>query len=133
MPANIYHEVSVCIMTGSVINRILYDKKKCMCRSNLLGVELLVGRPGVDGGAVVAEGVVQRLDAVQQRVGHRVAAERPLQREKDPRLANLNAGLAAHFNYAVAITRSAIPFLKSCGSQTQTLASEAARDIEGER
>ena len=72
-------------------------EKKCMCQSNLLGVELLVGRPGVDGGAVVAEGVVQRLDAVQQRVGHRVATERPLQREQDPRLANSNAGLVAHF------------------------------------
>ena len=104
-----------------------------MCRSNLLGVELLVRRPGVDGGAVVAEGVVQRLDAVQQRVGHRVAAERPLQREKDPRLANSNAGLAAHFNHAVAITGSGDPFLKSCGSQTQTHASEASRSIEGGR
>ena len=96
-------------------------------------MELLVGRPGVDGGAVVAEGVVQRLDPVQQRVGHRVAVERPLQREKDPRLSSSSAGLAAQFNYAVAIAGSTVPFLKSCGSQTQTHASEAARDIEGGR
>ena len=92
MSANIHQEESV--SNHDWLNYIL--KFVVMCQSNLLSVEFLVGRPGVDGGAVVAEGVVQRLDPVQQRVGHRVAAKRPLQREQDPRLSYSKSGLAAH-------------------------------------
>ena len=57
-------------------------------------MEFLIGRPGVDGGAVVAEGVVQRLDPVQQRVGDRMATEGLLECKQNPSLLHYIPGLA---------------------------------------